>query len=160
MTVCHFLDRDQFRAAEARRVALAESRRNDAAWMAANSTTYGWASLREVVEPCAMWFCEWWYDPSDPQDATKRSLMMEKIAANPSVKHGYLANKYWLQWSDKRPPIAVLCPNGAEWVVDANSSNSDGWTVIGDPPLITCSPSILVPGYHGFLQNGVFTPNQ
>jgi hypothetical protein len=53
----------------------------------------------------------------------------------------------------------VLTPNGKEWCVDAKSSNGDGWVVTGDPPKITCYPSIVVPDYHGFLREGVFTPN-
>jgi hypothetical protein len=34
--------------------------------------------------------------------------------------------------------------------------HGEGWTVTGEPPLITCSPSIHFPGYyHGFLTTGV-----
>lgn len=40
---------------------------------------------------------------------------------------------------------------------DRRSSNGDGWNVTGDLPAITCAPSIVVPGYHGYLRDGVFT---
>ena len=68
-----------------------------------------------------------------------------------------LSPHYESTWKEKRPPLQVVCPNGKEWCVDAISSNGDGWVVTGEPPSITCSPSIAVPGYHGFLQNGIFT---
>lgn len=68
-----------------------------------------------------------------------------------------LSPHYTKDWAGKRKPIQVVCPNGKEWCVDAISSNGDGWVVTGEPPCLTCSPSIGVPGYHGFLQGGVFT---
>ncbi len=53
--------------------------------------------------------------------------------------------------------IQVVLPDGREWCITGPSSNGGGWTVTGTMPAITASPSILVPGYHGFLQNGVLT---
>lgn len=159
---CHFLDEAAHSAAEDRRMALAKQREADPAWRAANNATYGWASLHEVVAPCAMWFARWYFDPADPEKGLRRSAALAAIADGSfgtGERNYYLSRMYWQQWSDKRPPICVLCPNGREWVVDAKSSNGEGWTVTGDPPRITCAPSILVPGYHGFLREGVFTPN-
>lgn len=157
VTRCQLITDAQHTAAEEARLALARSREADPAWMAANNATHGWASLREVAPPGTMWFCSWWFDPADPECASRRQRALADIAAAPGAKHGYLSNRYWLQWSDKRPPINVLCPNGQEWCVDANSNNGDGWTVTGDAPLITCTPSILVPGYHGWLKAGEFS---
>lgn len=159
---CHFLDDAAHSTAENARMALAKSREKDPAWMRANNAKYGWARLDEVVAPCAMWFVPWYFDPKDPKDASRRETALASITAGTfgtGARNYYLSRHYWLQWSDKRPPICVLCPNGKEWCVDAKSNNGDGWTVTGDPPLITAAPSILVPGYHGFLQNGRFTPN-
>lgn len=99
------------------------------------------------LEPGMAWYCPWLYDPAAPEPGLKSER----------EKWGYLSRFYWADWSDKRPPICVVCPNGQHWLIDSKSSNGDGWKITGEPPLITASPSILVPGYHGFLQNGVFT---
>jgi hypothetical protein len=159
---CHFLDAAAHTAAEAARMALGTARGKDQAWLKANNTDYGWATLGEVVKPCPMWFATWHFDPADPEHKIRRDAALAAIADGTFGKgerNYYLSKFYWQQWSHLRPPISVLCPNGAEWCVDAKSSNGDGWTVTGAPPKITCSPSILVPGYHGFLRDGVFTAN-
>lgn len=64
----------------------------------------------------------------------------------------------------EHPTLMAICPNGASWNIDGRSSNGPGWTRTGDPPNITVAPSIWVQwpgpeGYHGFLQNGVWTPD-
>lgn len=160
MTACHFLDRNAHNAAEAARMALGKSRNDDDAWKAANNATYGWASLSEVVAPCAMWYGYWLFDPENPEHKKRRDSALAAIAAatfGAGEKNYYLSKFYWRDWSHLRPPINVLCPNGTEWCVDAKSSNGDGWKVTGSVPKITARPSILVPGYHGFLNDGVFT---
>jgi hypothetical protein len=57
------------------------------------------------------------------------------------------------------PPLTVICPNGEWWEIDRTSSNGDGWKVEygGGILAMTCSPSIVTTGYHGFLRNGEFT---
>lgn len=65
----------------------------------------------------------------------------------------------------KRAPLEVFLPSGDEWIVDAREVHDGqlgarGWTVTGEAPALTVSPSILVRGrstYHGFLQNGVLS---
>lgn len=150
MLACRFLTSDEFKAAEEARMALAKKREADPAWMATNKVTYGWASLRDVIAPGSMWFSEWSFDPKDPDDVPRRLKALERIA-NKTPNPSRLSRFYWESWSTTRPPISVLCPNGAEWCVDAVASNGEGWQVTGTPPLITCAPSIDVPGYHGFL---------
>jgi hypothetical protein len=143
---CYLVSREDFRAAEDARMALAKSKPQGQQF----------ASISDILKPGAMWFAHWWYDPQDPDHIIRREKALAAIAAG--EKRPYLSEMYWRQWSDKRPPICVLTPSGVEWCVDARSSNGAGWTVTGDPPLITCAPSIDVSGYHGFLQNGAFTP--
>lgn len=156
MTVtCYFLNKDQFRAVDDRRIELARTRTDGKQG----------ASLSEVTPPGAMWYAHWFYDPEDPEDRSRRDAALKAIADRTFGKPGfsfYLSRMYWQTWSERRPPICVLCPNGAEWCVDAKSSNGEGWSVTGVPPMISCSPSILVPGYHGYLgahgaAPGVFT---
>lgn len=147
---CHFLDRDAFRAADDARMHLAKTRIDGVAG----------ASLSEIVKPCAMWHSRWYFDPDEPGHKIRRERALRAIAEGSFSKQSYYLSKfYWSTWSHVRPPISVLCPNGREWCVDAVSSNGDGWQVTGDPPRITAQPSIMVPGYHGFLKGGVFTPN-
>lgn len=97
----------------------------------------------EYFGPGAMWFCPWYYDPKDPSDAIK----------------GFCSIHYMQDWSTKRPPIMVICPDGSHWCPDQKSSNGTGWTVTGEAPNITCNPSIVVKNYHGYLRDGVFTPD-
>lgn len=73
-------------------------------------------------------------------------------------------------------PSGVILPNGHEWNVDSRASNCTMkedrlhrcWVRHGEPPLVTANKqggrtcaagagSIAVPGYHGFLNNGVLT---
>lgn len=100
----------------------------------------------KIKQPGAMWFCPWYCGPTDDQ--------AEQIP-------DFLSIHYLNDWKGKRAPIAVRCPNGGVWVPDQKSSNGTGWTVVGDAPNITCTPSIDIKtgakGYHGFLQNGIFT---
>lgn len=71
----------------------------------------------------------------------------------------FLSPHYYRDWAAKRPPIEVVCPNGAVWCFDRRSSNGDGWVVTGEWPRITCAPSIVAGDYHGFLRDGEFTPD-
>jgi hypothetical protein len=158
---CRLLSRNEYRVAEDARMILAKQREADPEWMKVNNAKYGWATLDEITGPCVMWFAYWLYDPLDPQHKARRDKALEALAKGDAYfagRHYYLSKFYWRDWSDKRPPICVLCPNGKEWCVDANSSNGDGWIVTGEPPAITCHPSIEVLGYHGFLTSGVFSP--
>lgn len=160
--ICRFLDEAEFRKADDARLALAKRRGDDARWLADNNSTYGYASLKEVTGPCVMWFATWYFNPINPEHELRREAALRAITEGhfgKGERNYYLSRFYWQDWSDKRPPICVMCPNGAEWCVDSKSSNGEGWKVTGDPPLITCQPSILVPGYHGFLNLGVFSPS-
>lgn len=62
-------------------------------------------------------------------------------------------------------PLVLRLPGGGEWVIMQRASNgaaredgyTGGWTWDGSPPRITARPSILVPGYHGWLTDGVLS---
>lgn len=58
-----------------------------------------------------------------------------------------------------RPPVCVKLPGGHEFVVDSKSSDGSFWSVTGEPPRLTVSPSIHVrapaPAWHGWLREGV-----
>lgn len=58
---------------------------------------------------------------------------------------------------DGRSLSVCLPPNGGDnsWCIDAPATQGGGhWTRSGTPPLITATPSILTPHYHGFLTDG------
>lgn len=52
---------------------------------------------------------------------------------------------------------AVILPDRQTWYIDSEPNNGGRWIRSGEPPLLTVSPSILTPGYHGFLKNGILT---
>jgi hypothetical protein len=78
----------------------------------------------------------------------------------------YLSDEYKTTWLGKRPPIIVQLPGGKfgfGFCIDEGARNNGvwsthGWTVTGELPKITVSPSINCIGiYHGFIHNGVLT---
>jgi hypothetical protein len=100
--------------------------------------------------PGMMWHVPWFHDPAAPREG--RSVA-EQRARYPrgSKAESHLSSYYWHDHADRRAPLTVVCPNGAEWTVDAVSGNGAGWEVKGEPPLLVVTPSIAAPGYHGFL---------
>jgi len=109
---------------------------------------------RRIFVPGMAWYQPWYFDPSGERE--RRGLHVMVPLADKG-RSGFLSPHYWRDWADKRPPICVVCPNGEWWEIDRKSSNGDGWAVTGDLPNITCAPSIVVEGYHGFLRDGEFT---
>ncbi len=50
----------------------------------------------------------------------------------------------------------ALCVDTCFWNGDALDPERRGWTVTGEPPNLTMSPSVNIVGsYHGFVTNGV-----
>lgn len=97
---------------------------------------------------------DWVYDPTGRRQVSGKHVM---IYSPDSANRTHLSEHYWRDWSKTRPPVCVVCPNGEHWEIDRRSSNGSGWTVTGTFPLISCHPSIVVPGYHGYLKNGIFS---
>jgi hypothetical protein len=79
----------------------------------------------------------------------------------PADKEGYFVRPLSEEFrrSGRDFVIFITLPGGAEWCPDLTSSESgQGWTVTGELPAITVSPSVHQLGrYHGFVQNGVLT---
>lgn len=72
--------------------------------------------------------------------------------------NAWLSQYYYRDWFGKRPPINITCPGRhAPWCPDSGASNGHGWQVTGTLPLITVTPSIGMPQYHGWLNNGVLS---
>ena len=73
-----------------------------------------------------------------------------------------LSPQYFQTHQANRKPLYVQLPDGPFCVDSKVSNGNHGWTVTGEPPNITVSPSInsspgYPDGYHGFLQNGVIS---
>jgi hypothetical protein len=119
---------------------------------------------RRVFLPGWAWYQPFYFDPRNEwqafvAEASKRwpdHSYRERPMIHDAHRGRFLSPHYWRDWSTKRPPICVVCPNGEQWNIDRTSSNGDGWTVTGELPNITCAPSIVVPGYHGYLRDGEF----
>ena len=72
---------------------------------------------------------------------------------------GRLSEGYVRERMTRRRPLLVMMPNREVFCIDsAVSGEWRGWTVTGQAPCITVSPSInLVGRYHGWIQNGVIS---
>lgn len=98
---------------------------------------------RKEIKPGDMWYADYYILDGKPCD--------------------YLTDEYIRDHMSKRPPIAVRLPSGDSFVVDSRCTvdgvfQDHGWTVTGEPPNITVTPSInMVNTYHGFLTNGVLS---
>ena len=111
---------------------------------------------RKILTPGMAWEMAWVYDPSGQRQAAGKNVM---ISSPDAANKTHLSIHYWKDWAHIRPPICVVCPNFELWEIDRKSSNGEGWVVTNPGPLMTCHPSIVVPGYHGWLKNGEFSPD-
>jgi hypothetical protein len=59
--------------------------------------------------------------------------------------------------NDPKGPLIVRLPGNYDWNTDGPDKKGGYWTREGMPPKVTVTPSIAVPGYHGYLTNGVLT---
>lgn len=104
-------------------------------------------------QPGLAWYEPWYFDPLCKCPRLTDHMIKERPT---DINDSFLSPHYWRDWSNYRPPIAVVCPNGELWEIDRRSSNGDGWKVLGELPIITCTPSIVAGDYHGWLTNGEF----
>ena len=114
-----------------------------------------------VFTPGMMWEMSWYFDPTGERERLGKHVMY-KLADREAILSGKkkthtLSMYYWRDWSHICPPRCVICPNESLWEIDRLSSNGNGWKVTGQFPKITCNPSIDLWGYHGWLQDGVFS---
>lgn len=77
----------------------------------------------------------------------------------PDKKSAWISPEFRRDHQGKRPPMVVVLPGYGEWCIDDKmSSTGSGWTVTGEPPNVTLSPSVNAVGaYHGWIQNGVIS---
>ena len=92
-----------------------------------------------------------WHDPE-----------LFPAAGTPRPEHGYLSRQYFAAHAGRRAALMVVLPNHHAICLDACATghfdDGDGWTVTGDAPNVTVSPSInWIGSYHGWLQGGVLS---
>lgn len=81
-----------------------------------------------------------------------------------------LSVQYRRDWADKRDPICLVIPGYGPTCLDQEyypytpGQERCGWTITGDAPLLTASPSLGIGSrdgggwwYHGWLRNGVLS---
>ena len=127
--------------------------------------------------------CDYRFTDSDQWQDFTRQVYVDKASGKTYTlldkAPGMMWDAFWMpecwQGPDGRS-LVVVCPDGHEWMIDSRASNctlpNDSvhrcWTRAGVPPRITVDKShgptcaagagsILTPGYHGFLRQGVFT---
>ena len=89
---------------------------------------------RSIFPPGSAWYQPWYWDPTGERARKGQHVMCDGCSR-------------------------IVCPDGDMWEIDRTSSNGDGWRVTINEGYITCSPSIVTRNYHGFLRDGVFTPD-
>lgn len=70
------------------------------------------------------------------------------------------SEEYRRDWFPRRAPLVVMLPGTGTFCIDsmASGNHPHGWTVTGDAPNVTLTPSVNAVGvYHGWIQNGVIT---
>jgi len=105
---------------------------------------------------------------ANPGDMWSAPAMVEGEHAAYYLEY-ILSPEYKRDWLGKRAPLIVVLPCRSAFCVDQKATNSEnGWTVKGEPPTISCTPSIVYSNtmpdgtekelWHGFLTNGELTP--
>lgn len=93
-----------------------------------------------------------------PGEMWLESRMVQPGPDGDFYKKHILSPEYLRDWDGKRPPLIVCLPDGAWWAIDqCYAGAKEGWTVTGLPPCVTVRPSIVSPGYHGWLTDGVLS---
>jgi hypothetical protein len=110
--------------------------------------------FNDWFKPGFLWLMPWYFDPFAPDAAMKR---LEAQHALSEGKRTVLSPSYWQDWSLKRAPGCVVCPDGSHWMFDARSTNGNGWKITGPIERITAHPSIQTANYHGWLKEGEFS---
>lgn len=109
--------------------------------------------LRELPDSGSVHF-----DPGDCFYARPESIKTRADGSRWIWGH-QLSDEYESLRASTRLPLLVKLPYGGDFCVDsAVTGESRGWTVTGDPPNITVSPSInCVNLYHGWIRDGELT---
>ena len=116
----------------------------------------------DMLQPGDLYYCPWYtrkeIGKKDLGEGKSQLIYNDSSEWLPKDECTEILSSYYMNdHYGKRNPIMVMLPSREEWCVDQKSSNSEGWQVTGEPPYITCHPSINANNYHGFLTNGEFS---
>lgn len=100
----------------------------------------------ETDRPLGKQVGDCWYQPRYDEEVYKNNLWSNEYKA-------YRAG------GGTRLPLVIKLPGRDDWCIDFKPANEggNGWHVTGEPPEISCSPSIMTREYHGWVQNGYLT---
>ena len=100
--------------------------------------------------PGMAWGCHKYNNPLDVKRCKERTAKGLK-------GFSFISVEYWRDWADKRTPIIIVVPGGYQWLIDGKQNSREGWTIIGETPNLTALEPVKVPGYSGWLIDGVLT---
>jgi hypothetical protein len=98
-------------------------------------------------------------EPENPQPGDVWSMRMDEEMIQTYYEKHVFSEEYLRDWKGRRPPLMICLPGAGPRILDQRwKDNTRGWTITGEPPNLTASPSIDIKGkYHGWLQNGVLS---
>lgn len=114
---------------------------------------------RPDPEPEGGWMSSEWVDVATNERPAPGDMFFRPDLLNED-RPGWLAPFYYAN-NSHRPPITVVLPSGDWFCIDSKATANgelgpEGWTVTGEPPLITVNPSINAVGqWHGWLRAGM-----
>lgn len=109
--------------------------------------------------------CGYGFRPEDPRQLFSDTIYEHKETGERfplrEAPPGAMWDATWMEGHHVGPDgihLVVKLPNGSEWMPDQPSANGNRpWVRGGTIPKVTCSPSIAMNGYHGWLRDGVLT---
>lgn len=115
-----------------------------------------------VFQASDYWQCNQWTIYAGP-DGQEYSIHHSQLGTAKAAPPGSMWEAPWLAdfWhgDDGRCYVLRLPPDNHDWTIDGPATSGGGWTRTGEPPRITARPSILTPHYHGWLTDGVLSPD-
>lgn len=112
---------------------------------------------RDLYHEPGLAYEAWWlFQPAAAHNAEIRDA--QRAAAEDGRPTQAFSPEYWLHWSDKRPPLCVILPNGEEYILDQALADGTGHKITGwkqdDGSSLTASGEIVTRGYRGRLKGG------
>lgn len=102
--------------------------------------------------------CSYTFEPTDEWQLFQEMIFVRKDTGEEMTLRDCPPGAMWdASWYDEKGPdgksLVVRTPGG-DWHVDGEAKGGGGWTRTGEVPLLTVTPSILQPSYHGWLREG------
>ena len=120
-----------------------------------------WPSRSDPLWPNRCDSCEYTFQPEDMWQIAHDTYYRREDTSEEwlfrSLPAGAMFDAWWLPWKGPdEQSLTLVLPDGIPWHIDGPCTGSPRrpWSRTGVPPIVTARPSILTPGYHGFLTDG------